>query len=53
MERVDEAAYRDRLEKGHTISTGIKYQLYFAHIIWPLQIFLFVYILLPFLAPVL
>lgn len=53
MERVDEAAYRDRLEKGHTISTGDKITNFISHhYLAVANLFLFVYILLPFLAPV-
>ncbi len=54
MERVDQDAYRDRLEKGHTISTSDKISNFISfHYLAVANIFLFFYIGLPFLAPVL
>lgn len=54
LERVDQDAYQQRLEKGHSMSTSDSITRFLGnHYLSLLNIFLLIYIGLPFLAPVL
>jgi uncharacterized membrane protein len=54
MERVDQEAYQKRLDKGHTLSASDRLSNFFSfHYLAIANIFLFIYVGLPFLAPVL
>lgn len=53
MDQIDQAVYQKRLERGHNVTTGDKISNFIAaHYLAIINIFLFLYVGLPFLAPV-
>lgn len=54
MDQIDQAAYQKRLERGHTVTKGDKISEFIAtHYLALINVFLAIYVGLPFLAPVL
>lgn len=53
MDQVQQAAYQKRLNRGHSVSSGDKISAFIArHYLAMINVFLFLYVGLPFLAPV-
>jgi hypothetical protein len=54
LERVDDAAYRARVERGQTVSGGDRFSYWFSrNYIWLINLLLLLYVGLPFVAPAL
>jgi hypothetical protein len=54
LERVDDAAYRARVERGQTVTGGDRFSYWFSrNYIWLINLLLLLYVSLPFVAPTL
>jgi uncharacterized membrane protein len=54
LEKIDQKAYQDKFSKGHTFSSSDKLSLWVSNnFLHTLNVILFIYIALPFLAPIL
>jgi uncharacterized membrane protein len=54
LEKIDQKAYQDKISKGHTFNSSDRLSLWISHnFLHTLNVILFIYVALPFLAPVL